>query len=226
MTDPNQEYPYNISGAKPPPPPGEAGGPAPPPPSQDPPPASKPAPAPEVTPKPGQASETTPKPDPKPDTTTAPELKPGVKQEPQGAAAPAKKKPGLPPLLIVGVLLFGFAAAGLLFSLLAKVMADRRAKAAQPVPAAPVLEMVIEEVPVAQEEDEIASLAVVTKARRELPALTLEGIIYSEKEGSVALINGNIVPEGGTVKGVKVLRILSDKVELEFDGRRIFMRSL
>ncbi len=155
-----------------------------------------------------------------------PAPKPELKQEVKEAAAPAKVKRGLPPLLIVGFVLFGFAVAGLLFSLLAKVMAGRRAQTEDPSPVASTVRTVIEEVPVVEEGDVMESQAVVTKARRELPALTLGGILYSEGEGSVALINGKIVPEGGVVKGVTVIRVMSDKVELEFDGRRIFMRSL
>lgn len=171
--------------------------------------------------------EAAPEPESKPETKQAPELKAEVRQGVKKAGAPATKKPGLPILLIVGIVLFGFAAAGLLFSLLAKVMTDRRGNDTQrsilPI-SKPGPQMVIEEAPA--EEEEVASLAAVTQAKREMPALTLAGILYSEGEGNVALINGKIVPEGGVVKGVKVVRILPDKVELEFDGRRIFMRSL
>ena len=140
----------------------------------------------------------------------------------------AKKGRGLPPLFIVGFVVFGFAAAGLVFSLLAKARTGRQpvsAAAATPTSSAPT-QAAIEEVPAEKEGDIVTNLAAVTKAKREMPALALGGILYSDKEGSVALIDGKVVPEGGMVKGVKVVRILPDKVELEFDDRRIFMRSL
>jgi len=152
--------------------------------------------------------------------------KPGLKPDTKQAVVTSSKKPGPAPLLIVALVVVGFVAAGFLFSFLSKMLAERRAASArQAAPAAPKkVQTVIEEVPA--EEGEVTNLAAVTKAKSELPALTLGGIIYSETEKSVALINGKIVSEGEMVKGVKLVRVLPDKVELEFEGRRIFMRSL
>ncbi len=235
MSDQNPEYPYNIPGAKPPPPPAEGDSPTPPAP-QDPQAGPEPGATsqvrqarelkPEAAPEPESKPETQQASEQRPQKKQAPELKAEVQQGVKKAGAPATKKPGLPLPLIVGIVLFGFAAAGLLFSFLTKVRAGRRVETARPVfpVSKPKPQTVIEEAPA--EEEEMASLAAVTQAKREMPRLTLGGILYSEGEGSVALINGKIVPEGGVVKGVKVVRVLPDKVEMEFDGRRIFMRSL
>ncbi len=57
-----------------------------------------------------------------------------------------------------------------------------------------------------------------------VPTLSLSGILYSDAE-SLALINGRVVPEGGTVDGAKVEKISSDEVELSFEGQKIVLRS-
>lgn len=57
-----------------------------------------------------------------------------------------------------------------------------------------------------------------------LPTLSLSGILYSGTE-SLALINGKVVPEGGTVDGAKIEKINSDEVELSFEGQKIVLRS-
>jgi len=205
MSDKNPEHPDNVSGAKPPSPYGDAGGPDVTPPSLPEPPTPSPAPA-----QPSCAPE-------------APEKKPAppVLEAPQ-----TEKKTGLSPLIVGGIVLVGFLVAALIFSLLGRVLnAQRAEKARASLAAKPAPKMVIEEVPV-EEEEVVENIAAVVKVKREMPKLLLGGIIYSENEGSAALINGRVVPEGGTVKGVKVVRVLQDKVELEFDGRRIFMRSL
>ncbi|MFA5038765.1 MAG: hypothetical protein WC732_03705 [Candidatus Omnitrophota bacterium] len=56
------------------------------------------------------------------------------------------------------------------------------------------------------------------------PALVLSGILFSE-EGSLALIDGKVVPEGGTVAGATVERIGSDEVELSYEGQTFILRS-
>jgi len=197
MSDPRTEKPYNnVPGAKPQPPSGEAG--------------------------PSAAAPQDPQPEPRP----AQEPNFIVRKVTRDDGAAARERRGLPLLFIVGIVVFGFAAAWLVFSLLAKARTGRPpATPLIPTPSAPT-QAAIEEVPAEKEGDIVTNLAAVTKAKREMPALTLGGILYSEKEGSVALIDGKVVPEGEVVKGVKVVRILPDKVELEFDDRRIFMRSL
>ncbi|MGE5280616.1 MAG: general secretion pathway protein GspB [Deltaproteobacteria bacterium] len=146
---------------------------------------------------------------------------------PESRPAGAPQKPGFPSVVALGIVGVGFVCAALIFVFLARVMTARRAEKARSAVAVPVPppETVIEEVPVV-EEKKVENLAAVTQARNEMPELTLGGILYSETEKSAALINGNVIPEGGKVKGVTLVRVLPDKVELEFEGRRIFMRSL
>ncbi len=51
--------------------------------------------------------------------------------------------------------------------------------------------------------------------------ITLTGIFYSENDPDpIAMINGDIAHEGDIIKGVEVLKIHKDKVELQKDGRK------
>jgi len=52
------------------------------------------------------------------------------------------------------------------------------------------------------------------------PALTLNGIFFSEEEG-YALINNQILRIGESIEGATVKRINENEVELEFDGAPI-----
>ncbi|NQT75429.1 MAG: general secretion pathway protein GspB, partial [Candidatus Omnitrophica bacterium] len=45
----------------------------------------------------------------------------------------------------------------------------------------------------------------------------LEGIVWDEAKGSIAIINGEIVREGQEIGSVKVLKIESDAVVFEVD---------
>lgn len=67
--------------------------------------------------------------------------------------------------------------------------------------------------------------AVKPEPPKDLPNLTLGGILFSSSSGSYALINGKVVPEGSKVSGVTVVKVLRDKVELSFEGRKFTMRS-
>ena len=51
-----------------------------------------------------------------------------------------------------------------------------------------------------------------------LPDLILSGIFFEERSESYVLINNRILREGDLVKGVKIVRILSDSVKMELDG--------
>ena len=55
------------------------------------------------------------------------------------------------------------------------------------------------------------------------PELKLNGIMYSADE-KVVIINNNIVHEGDSLEGVKILEIHQDGVVLEFDGRRKLLK--
>lgn len=57
-----------------------------------------------------------------------------------------------------------------------------------------------------------------------VPSMLLTGILYSE-EGSLALIDGKVVSEGGSINGATVTRIGSDEVELTYEGQAIVLRS-
>ncbi len=47
----------------------------------------------------------------------------------------------------------------------------------------------------------------------------LNGVVRGGEGRSLALINGDLVEEGGTVHGAKVIRVASDEVDLETDGK-------
>jgi type II secretory pathway component PulC len=60
--------------------------------------------------------------------------------------------------------------------------------------------------------------------KRSLPSLTLNGILFDEEQ-PCALINNRIAKEGDDIGGAKVIRILSDEVVLEFEGKTIRLRT-
>ena len=47
----------------------------------------------------------------------------------------------------------------------------------------------------------------------------LNGIVRGGEGRPLALINGDLVEEGSTVRGAKVIRVASDEVDLETDGK-------
>lgn len=49
----------------------------------------------------------------------------------------------------------------------------------------------------------------------------LEGIVWDEAKGSIAIINGEIVEEGQDIGVVKVLRIEKDGVVFEIDNQEV-----
>jgi hypothetical protein len=122
--------------------------------------------------------------------------------------------------LFVIVAVFGFFLAAALFAFFSgsKKIPKTPAISAAPavvVPAAPVAAVI--ETPASEVPVEPANAI-------PLPALSLSGILYSEHE-RLALINGKVIPEGGTVEGVKVEKIGTDEVELSFEGQKITLRS-
>jgi type II secretory pathway component PulC len=63
----------------------------------------------------------------------------------------------------------------------------------------------------------------VVSEKREIPSLILNGVFASESS-SYALINNQVVREGDTISGVKVLRIYSNRVDLDAFGEKITLR--
>jgi hypothetical protein len=61
------------------------------------------------------------------------------------------------------------------------------------------------------------------KPRKDNGELTLDGIVYTE-QNPVAMINGEVVPVGGTIGKARVTRITPDLVVLERDGKTIELR--
>ncbi|MDD5018863.1 MAG: general secretion pathway protein GspB [Candidatus Omnitrophica bacterium] len=121
--------------------------------------------------------------------------------------------------LVVIVAVFGFFLAAALFAFFSGGKKTPKVPAAPlpppvaaPAVPAPVVEVLKTSVPA-----EPASAL-------PIPSLSLSGILYSDNE-RLALINGKVVPEGGTVDGVRVEKIGSDEVELSFEGQKIILRS-
>lgn len=52
------------------------------------------------------------------------------------------------------------------------------------------------------------------------PGFTLNGVFFSDDHGS-AIINNQIINEGDTIEGAKVISITLDGVELEIEGKSI-----
>ena len=58
--------------------------------------------------------------------------------------------------------------------------------------------------------------AVEEKPKPEIPSLTLNGIFFSEKDESWAIVNGKIVKIGDSVSGAKITEITASEVKLNF----------
>lgn len=52
--------------------------------------------------------------------------------------------------------------------------------------------------------------------------LSIEGLVYDSKNGSIVVINGSVLKEGDEVSGVKVLKIKTDGVTLSLNGVETF----
>jgi hypothetical protein len=132
------------------------------------------------------------------------------------------KKSGVPMPVILFVVVFGFALAAAAFALLSRKPAKKGQGKARPVPETKAVPQTIMEVVEPEQTEE--SLLQESAVEKPLPTLSLSGILLSKK-GSLALINGRIVPEGETVAGAKVMKVGSDTVELDFEGKKIILRS-
>jgi hypothetical protein len=52
--------------------------------------------------------------------------------------------------------------------------------------------------------------------------LSLEGLVYDPKNGSIIVINGSVLKEGDEVSGVKVIKIKADGATLSLNGLETF----
>lgn len=124
------------------------------------------------------------------------------------------------PFILVVWIVFGFSLAAFAFSLLVRPEVVPTPRAVVPAvesnevvvtlagPPEPVLSDTEQETPI------------------EVPVFVLEGIIYSEQgQGSAALIDGKVVPEGTLIKGARVEKITPETVELSFEGKPITLRA-
>lgn len=117
---------------------------------------------------------------------------------------PPAKKPFSAVKYII-IFAVGILAARILFSFIAKTThsTENLALTSQKKPLPAVVETVVEHVQ--------------RPEKKSRPELVLNGIAASGSDGW-AIINDRIVKVGDTVKGVKVLGVYSDRVDLEFDN--------
>ena len=52
--------------------------------------------------------------------------------------------------------------------------------------------------------------------------IKIEGIVYDPNQGSIVMLNGNMLREGEALGGIKVLKIQPDGVSLLFNDQEIF----
>lgn len=126
--------------------------------------------------------------------------------------------------MTAALVLVGFGVAALLFYMAAQFVTGKwtKAKSAPAAVKPPVDKTVVEVIPAPQ-----AAASAAPKVLRELPSLTLTGIMYSgEGSDNFVILNGKVLTEGTVISGAKVEKIGPDKVELSFDGRTIILRSL
>jgi hypothetical protein len=131
---------------------------------------------------------------------------------------------GLPPLVVGALVVAGFLCAALIFAGVSRSMGRRVVKEKKPLTVTQAPKTVVEVVPMPSPTGPVLSES--APLPKDLPALTLGGILFSKDGESYALINGKIVREGTAVSGVTLKKVLPDKVELDFEGRRVIMRSL
>lgn len=73
--------------------------------------------------------------------------------------------------------------------------------------------------PPALEPQELRKLSVSAE-----PEFRLNGILYDAEAGSIAIINNQILREGDSIEGAKLVSILRDEIELEFEGKTINLK--
>lgn len=133
-----------------------------------------------------------------------------AQNETPGISVEKKRNPALTSYLVpVLIVCFLIVAAGILFS---AVRQKPQAPLAAPLKVSPV----ITQMPPPQPEALPLSSEAPSQPSQP-PQLTLNGIFFSQ-DGGYALVNNEIVREGDVVDGVTVVRILSDAVELDYNG--------
>lgn len=134
------------------------------------------------------------------------------------------ERKGILVLIFLGV--FGFFAAAALFASLSGNKAlKKKIEKKEPVAVKQPVSIEVVEKPSAPEiQAPIATKKTSAPSDAVAPPMVLTGILFS-KDGSLALIDGKVVPEGGTIGGAKVERIGAEEVELSYAGRTFILRS-
>ncbi len=130
--------------------------------------------------------------------------------------------------LRVGFVVIGFVAAAVVYAYLSKASVSSKGQQRKPAavkgsePAGSrLIPMEVIPMPPASPAVKVEEVVIEEKP---IPSLALGGILFGA-EGSIALINGRIVREGGDVEGARLVKISEDRVELEFQGQKIILRS-
>lgn len=137
---------------------------------------------------------------------------------PSEVPRPSPKRTGVSPVLFFVLSGVGFVLSAVVFALLSQAPPKKPFPAASVAPAAETKAAAPASVVPAPRK------AVVPKEKKQPPSLSLSGILYSP-QGSMALINGRVIPEGGLIEGARVEKISSDVVQLNFEGDKIILRS-
>ena len=159
----------------------------------------------------------------------------GIK-EPQDQQAPlgvlnqsgSPKRPAMPVFLRVGFIVIGFVAAAVVYAYLSKASVSDKGQQRKPAAVkgseSAISKFVPMEVIPMPQASLVAEVQDVVVEEKPIPSLALSGILFGA-EGSIALINGRIVREGGDVEGARLIKISEDRVELVFQGQKIILRS-
>lgn len=138
------------------------------------------------------------------------------------------KRPVMPVFLRVGFVVIGFVAAAVVYAYFSRGSHENKGQQRKPVPAkgsgvagSKLIPMEVIPMPPASPFVEAEDVVIEEKP---IPSLALGGILFGA-EGSIALINGRIVREGGDVEGARLVKVSEDRVELEFQGQKIILRS-
>lgn len=131
------------------------------------------------------------------------------------------------PLFFLFLIVLGFGIAAAAFAFFSKSAATKKMSAkSQQKAALPVSNQTsgvsVEVIPQALPQAPIE--ATQEAPEKALPVLTLNGILFGP-QGSLALINGKVVPEGGQIDGAKIEKISADRVELTFEGKKIILKT-
>lgn len=138
------------------------------------------------------------------------------------ADAQAKKNPVKRYPIYIIVLIFGVAAEFVVLSLILRTPAKPKRKLANIAPSTAAAQVVAIAATSPSAPVAIVQPVPVEKAS---PALSLNGIFYSENKGYYALINNRIAKIGDNIDGAVVKSINLDEVRLAFDGKVIRLRN-